>query len=115
MLRIKKSYCFDDVLLVPKLTNIKSRDEIDLSVDLGKGIKLNIPITSANMKTVTQPKLAAQMCYLGGLGILHRYPSSACKYIQCLNWQHSKAVLQLRLREFHSCICKANTGWECNQ
>jgi len=76
MLRIKKSYCFDDVLLVPKLTNIKSRDEIDLSVDLGKGIKLNIPITSANMKTVTQPKLAAQMCYLGGLGILHRFTAN---------------------------------------
>lgn len=72
-MKIRKGYTFDDVLLVPKKTDVTSRDEVDLSVDLGKNIKLDIPIISANMKTVTGPQMALQMCYLGGLGILHRF------------------------------------------
>lgn len=66
-------YTFDDVLLVPKYSRVKSRSDVDLSVDLPRGIKLDIPIISANMKTVTGPVMAAKIADLGGIGLLHRF------------------------------------------
>jgi IMP dehydrogenase len=68
-----QGYTFDDVLLVPKHSNIKSRDDVDLSVQLPKGISLKIPILSANMKSVTDIKMAITISNLGGLPILHRF------------------------------------------
>lgn len=75
MLNIRQGYSFDDVLLVPKYSNIKSRADVDLSIDLGKGIKLDIPIISANMKHVSGPLMVSTIAKLGGLGILHRFQS----------------------------------------
>lgn len=72
-MEITKGYTFDDVLLIPKHSTIKSRSDIDLSVDLGKGVELDIPIISANMKTVTGPVMAHTIASLGGLAILHRF------------------------------------------
>jgi IMP dehydrogenase len=68
-----KGYCFDDVLLIPKHSNIASREHVDLSVQLPRGIKLGLPIVSSNMKTVTGPELAREIIRLGGLAILHRF------------------------------------------
>lgn len=65
---------YDDVLLIPEHSDIPSRSEIDLSIDLGKGIKLNGPFVSANMKTVTGPILARNMEQYG-MGLLHRFAS----------------------------------------
>lgn len=70
---MQKALTFDDVLLIPQYSAIKSRAEIDLSVNLGKNVILKIPIISANMKTVTESKMATVMNKLGGLGILHRF------------------------------------------
>jgi IMP dehydrogenase/GMP reductase len=66
-------YCFDDVLLIPKYSEIQSRDDVDLSVELPRGIKLQIPLVSANMKNVTGVKMAQAIKKLGGLAILHRF------------------------------------------
>lgn len=74
-MQVKTGYTFDDVLLTPKHSTIKSRDDVDLSVNLGKDIRLKIPLISANMKTVTGPKLAKAIIKLGGLPILHRFMS----------------------------------------
>lgn len=65
---------YDDVLLVPEHSKIPSRSKIDVSVDLGKGVVLSGPFISANMKTVTGPKLAYGM-HEYGMGILHRFAS----------------------------------------
>lgn len=73
-MNITDGLTFDDVLLIPEHSDIPSRSEIDLSVDLGKGIKLNGPFISANMKTVTGPILARNMEKYG-MGILHRFAS----------------------------------------
>lgn len=70
---IVPGYTFDDVLLVPKYTEVMSRDDVDLSVNLGKGIKLNIPIVSANMKNVTGVEMAKKIGEMGGLALLHRF------------------------------------------
>lgn len=63
---------FDDLLLIPEHSKISSRSQISVKVDLGKGITLNGPYISANMKTVTGPELAGNM-YNYGMGILHRF------------------------------------------
>ena len=70
---MKNSLSFDDVLLVPKYSEIKSRGEISLKSNLGKNLSLNIPIISSPMDTVTESVMCSSMSSLGGLGIIHRY------------------------------------------
>ena len=69
--RIREGLTFDDVLLVPAKSEVLPRD-VDLSVQLTKTIKLNIPILSAAMDTVTDSKMAIAMAREGGLGIIHK-------------------------------------------
>lgn len=49
---LKEGLTFDDVLLIPKRSDVLPKD-VDLSVELAKGLKLNIPLLSAGMDTVT--------------------------------------------------------------
>jgi len=70
---VETGYTFDDLLLIPKHSNVESRDKVDLSVQLPRGIKLGLPLVSANMKTVTGPRMARTIARLGGLAILHRF------------------------------------------
>ena len=70
-----KSYSYDDILIVPKYSNISSRNQISLESKLTKNITLKIPIISANMDTITEDKMAIAIAKLGGLGIIHRYCS----------------------------------------
>ena len=72
MIRIRsKAYTFDDVLIVPKYSEVRSRKEVDLSVDLGKH-RLQMPLIAANMDTVCGPKMASEMDRLGSFGVIHR-------------------------------------------
>lgn len=68
---IKEGLTFDDVLLVPRLSAIMPRDA-DVSTFLTRTIKLNIPILSAAMDTVTEAKAAICLAQEGGMGIIHR-------------------------------------------
>jgi len=72
-MNIREALCADDVLLVPKYSEIISRSQVDLSVDLGKGIKLKCPIVSANMSNISGPQMAKAISDLGGLALLHRF------------------------------------------
>ncbi|MFP3359085.1 IMP dehydrogenase [Planococcus sp. 11815] len=68
---LKEGLTFDDVLLVPAHSEVLPKD-IDLSVELTPKIKLNIPIISAGMDTVTEAKMAISMARQGGLGVIHK-------------------------------------------
>jgi IMP dehydrogenase len=66
-----KALTFDDVLLVPAYSNILPRDT-SLRTQLSRGIKLNLPLLSAAMDTVTESRLAIAMAQEGGIGIVHK-------------------------------------------
>jgi IMP dehydrogenase len=67
----KVGLTFDDVLLVPKKSNVLP-NEVDVSTFLTKNIKLNIPLVSAAMDTVTESRLAIALAQEGGIGIIHK-------------------------------------------
>ena len=66
-----KGYTFDDVLLIPQGTEVEPKD-VDVSTQITPKIRLNIPILSAAMDTVTEWEMAIAMARLGGLGVIHR-------------------------------------------
>ena len=67
----KKGLTFDDVLLIPAESHVLPND-VDMSVQLAKNIKLNIPLMSASMDTVTDSNMAIAMARQGGLGVVHK-------------------------------------------
>ncbi|GIN88884.1 inosine-5'-monophosphate dehydrogenase [Heyndrickxia sporothermodurans] len=67
----KEGLTFDDVLLVPAKSDVLPKD-VNLKVELTETLKLNIPIISAGMDTVTEAEMAISMARQGGLGIIHK-------------------------------------------
>ncbi|KFL42740.1 inosine-5-monophosphate dehydrogenase [Lysinibacillus sp. BF-4] len=67
----KEGLTFDDVLLVPAHSEVLPKD-VSLSVQLTPKIKLNVPMVSAGMDTVTESRMAISMARQGGLGIIHK-------------------------------------------
>src|SRR5690606_4665437 len=68
---LTEALTFDDVLLVPAHSAVLPRD-VDLSTRLTRDIRLNLPILSAAMDTVTEARLAITMAQCGGIGIIHK-------------------------------------------
>lgn len=68
---MKEGITFDDVLLVPGYSEVIP-NQVDLSTYLTKKIRLNIPIMSAGMDTVTEHRMAIAMARQGGIGIIHK-------------------------------------------
>src|SRR6266700_2012989 len=67
-----KGLTFDDVVLVPQYSEVKSRADVDISTVLF-GQKFELPIISANMESITELAMAKAMFKAGGFGILHRF------------------------------------------
>lgn len=68
---LQEALTFDDVLLVPAYSEVLPR-EVDLSTQLTRTIRLNLPIVSAAMDTVTEARLAIAIAQEGGIGIIHK-------------------------------------------
>ena len=94
----KQTLSFDDVLLVPKKSNITSRKEVSLTTRLGQK-ELRLPIISSPMDTVTEVCMASTMLAAGGLGIIHRY-----------NTMNEQVNL---VRELRDCLEEKNADVSC--
>ena len=64
---------YDDVLLLPHYSDIRSRSEVDISTDLGNGLRLQLPIVSSPMDTVSEDLMARSTSEEGACSIIHRY------------------------------------------
>lgn len=72
-LNIKEGLTFDDLLLIPKHSNIKTRKDISVSVELSKGLSFKHFLVPANMATVSGAEMALTAFTAGGMAILHRF------------------------------------------
>jgi len=70
---MNQSLSYDDILLVPQYSDIRSRSEIDISSYLGKGVKLDLPIFASPMDTISEHQMAIATTRSGACAIIHRY------------------------------------------
>jgi len=75
---VQEALTFDDVLLVPSYSDVLPR-EVDLSTQLTRGIRLNLPFVAAAMDTVTEARLAITIAQEGGIGIIHKNMTAAAQ------------------------------------
>jgi len=69
----KPTLSYDDVLLVPQYSDIRSRSEVDVTADLGNGLTLDFPVIASPMDTVSESPMAHTMWQYGGAAVIHRY------------------------------------------
>jgi len=86
----KRALTFEDVLLVPQYSEVLPR-EVSLETMLTKNIKLNIPMVSAAMDTVTEYRAAIAMARLGGIGIIHKNMDTASQAKQVAKVKKSES------------------------
>ncbi|EPY26803.1 IMP dehydrogenase [Strigomonas culicis] len=89
---------YDDVLLIPQRSPIRSRKSVSTKTQLTRRIQLHIPIVASNMDTVCEDKTAVAMAREGGIGILHRFCSVAeqCAMVQRVKRAQSFLIEQPR-------------------
>ena len=92
-MEFREGLTFDDVLLVPKYSDITSRTQTDLSTKLSRNISINIPFVSANMDTVTESSMAVTMARAGGIGIIHRFLTIGGQANEVLKVKRSGSVM----------------------
>jgi IMP dehydrogenase len=83
---------FDDVLLIPKKSTVRSRKEVDTTTHLSRHLKLKVPIVSAPMDTVTEHSMAITIARAGGIGIIHRFMSVEQQVEEVLKVKRSESI-----------------------
>lgn len=104
--------CFDDVLIVPKFSNIETRTNCDTKVHLN-GLTLDFGILSSNMDTITESKMANTMIKNGGIGVLHRFMSIEQNIDMFLQAPNSIVSLGVGIKEQTRAIALKEAG--CNK
>ena len=72
---MNKTLSYDDVLLIPQYSDIRSRTEVSLETNLGNGLVLDSPVLSSPMDTISEAPMAVAIGQFGGSAIIHRYNS----------------------------------------
>ncbi|MDA4126090.1 MAG: IMP dehydrogenase [Thaumarchaeota archaeon] len=90
---LKVGLTFDDVLLVPKFSDVRSRKDADTQARFSRRIRLTIPVVSANMDTVTESSMAIAMARLGGIGVIHRFLSVDDEVAEVIKVKRSEGVV----------------------
>jgi IMP dehydrogenase len=70
---VKKALTYDDVNIVPKYSELESRDKVKLNTRFTKNTELTIPIVASPMDTITEEDMAEEMLEWGGVGVIHRF------------------------------------------
>jgi IMP dehydrogenase/GMP reductase len=70
---LRTGLTFDDVLIVPRRSSIRSRQDVSVRTRLSRRVELDLPVVAANMDTVCEHEMAIAMARLGGIGIVHRF------------------------------------------
>jgi len=93
-MKIRKCLSYDDVLLVPQHSDIRSRREVSIGNMLGDNLFFELPVISSPMDTVTEIPMSNAMSKAGGFGIIHRYNTieKQCSLIQALPYTTFKAA-----------------------
>lgn len=97
---------FDDVLLVPNKSTMRSRRDPNLSTRITKKITKNLPVISANMDTITEKEMVIAIDQIGGFGILHRFMSIENQI------QQVKEILNAGVQTFSSSIGVQDSDWD---
>ena len=88
---LQKALTFDDVLLVPAYSEVLPRDT-QLSTQLTRNLRINIPMVSAVMDTVTEARLAIAIAQEGGIGFIHKNMSADQQAAEVLRSSAMKLV-----------------------
>lgn len=94
-----KAKTFNDVLIKPKYSEVKSREFVDVSTQLGP-FKFNFPIITANMRTITDTTMAIEIGDFGGLGILHRFYKTIEDNVAAYKGTLKDPLVDIELSEF---------------
>src|ERR1700723_743471 len=92
---LEEALTFDDVLLVPAYSEVLPHD-VSLSSQLTREIRVNLPVVSAAMDTVTEARLAITIAQEGGIGIIHKNMSidnPACRWCSGQKWSASSHIV----------------------
>ena len=81
---MERKVTYDDIQIVPKLSNIRHRNDCKTITRVTKNVWLDIPLVSSPMDTVTDYEMCMEMDRLGGMGFLHRFkkPTEIANTIQ---------------------------------
>jgi len=101
---IPQGLTYDDVLLIPQRSGVKSRKAVSTKSHLTRNITLNMPIVASNMDTVCEDKTAVAMAREGGIGILHRFCSVE---EQCAMVQKVKRAQSFRIEDPRTILATA--------
>ena len=107
--RLETGLTFDDVLLVPRRSSIRSRQDVSLKTKLTKNIKINLPILAANMNTVCEQEMALALARLGGVGILHRFLTveAQAEMVENVKHENSEYVVGAAIGTDHDAIVRS--------
>lgn len=91
--RVMDGLTFDDVLLIPKRSTVRSRKEINTTTRVTRHLELKVPIISAPMDTVTEHAMAITVARAGGIGIIHRFMTTEQQVEEVLKVKRSESIL----------------------
>ena len=92
---------YDDVLLVPRRSDVRSRRDCDASTRLSRNVALAIPIVAANMDTVTESRLAIAVALEGGIGIVHRFMTVEQQATEVVRVKRPESVIVRDVQTLH--------------
>jgi IMP dehydrogenase len=92
---------YNDVLLVPQYSRIRSRNDVDLTTTIAPGVTLRTPLLSSNMDTVTGPEMAIAMDRLGGIGVIGRFdaPEAQAESVRAVTAAGARCVGVLGVKD----------------